>query len=101
MGAISSYPNEDTLLTYANNRLKEASGTCLWRGLLFKHDRLNFYLVTGSIHLSPHFFPLRSPNYFCRLEAKAGRMPRVMVMGALGRCGTGACDLAKRAGVPE
>lgn len=99
MGAISSYPNEDTLLTYANNRLKEASGTCLWRGLLFKYDRLEFYSVTGSIHLSPHFFPLRFP--FCRLEAKAGRMPRVMVMGALGRCGTGACDLAKRAGVPE
>lgn len=35
------------------------------------------------------------------MTAKAGRMPRVMVMGALGRCGSGACDLAKRAGIPE
>ncbi|KAL1923295.1 uncharacterized protein VTP21DRAFT_8275 [Calcarisporiella thermophila] len=30
-----------------------------------------------------------------------GRLPRVMVMGALGRCGTGACDFARKAGIPE
>ncbi|KAI9103085.1 hypothetical protein DFS34DRAFT_351800 [Phlyctochytrium arcticum] len=39
-----------------------------------------------------------------RLDAaakKAGRLPRVMVMGALGRCGTGAVDMARRAGIPE
>jgi saccharopine dehydrogenase (NAD+, L-lysine-forming) len=29
------------------------------------------------------------------------RYPQVMVMGALGRCGTGACDLAVKVGIPE
>lgn len=33
--------------------------------------------------------------------AKTGKMPRVHVMGALGRCGTGACDLATKAGIPR
>ena len=32
-------------------------------------------------------------------SAKAGRSPSVMVMGALGRCGTGACDMAVKAGL--
>lgn len=32
---------------------------------------------------------------------KAGRSPRVLVIGALGRCGGGAVDLFKKAGVPE
>ncbi|KAJ1919984.1 Saccharopine dehydrogenase [Mycoemilia scoparia] len=31
---------------------------------------------------------------------KAGRNPRIMVIGALGRCGSGAIDLALKAGVP-
>ncbi|KAF9907701.1 Saccharopine dehydrogenase [Lobosporangium transversale] len=30
-----------------------------------------------------------------------GKVPEVMVMGALGRCGTGACDLARAVGIPE
>lgn len=32
---------------------------------------------------------------------KAGRQPRVLVIGALGRCGRGAVDLCRQAGVPE
>ncbi|KAJ3385992.1 saccharopine dehydrogenase (NAD+, L-lysine-forming) [Chytriomyces confervae] len=32
--------------------------------------------------------------------AKFGRLPRVMVMGALGRCGGGAGDFARDAGIP-
>jgi len=32
---------------------------------------------------------------------KAGRAPRVLVIGALGRCGKGAVDLCRGAGVPE
>lgn len=32
---------------------------------------------------------------------KIGRVPKIMVMGALGRCGTGACDMAKLLGLPE
>lgn len=33
--------------------------------------------------------------------AKAGKAPRVLVIGALGRCGRGAVDLCLRAGVPS
>lgn len=39
-----------------------------------------------------------------RLEAaklRAGRLPRVMVMGALGRCGTGATDFVRMAGISD
>ncbi|OCT47523.1 Saccharopine dehydrogenase [NAD(+), L-lysine-forming] [Cladophialophora carrionii] len=32
---------------------------------------------------------------------KAGRQPRVLVIGALGRCGRGAVDLCRQAGIPE
>jgi saccharopine dehydrogenase (NAD+, L-lysine forming) len=31
---------------------------------------------------------------------KTGKAPRVLIMGALGRCGSGAVDLCLRAGVP-
>lgn len=34
-------------------------------------------------------------------ESKAGRKPRVLVIGALGRCGRGAVDLCKQAGLPD
>ena len=34
-------------------------------------------------------------------EQISGRKPTVMVLGALGRCGTGACDLFIKAGLPE
>ena len=34
-------------------------------------------------------------------KAKAGRFPRVIVIGALGRCGRGAVDAFTRAGVPD
>ncbi|CAM1508986.1 Fc.00g027250.m01.CDS01 [Cosmosporella sp. VM-42] len=34
-------------------------------------------------------------------EKISGRKPSVMVLGALGRCGTGACDLFLKAGIPE
>jgi saccharopine dehydrogenase (NAD+, L-lysine-forming) len=33
-------------------------------------------------------------------KEKSGREPRVLVIGALGRCGSGAVDLCLRAGVP-
>jgi len=32
---------------------------------------------------------------------KAGRLPRVIVIGALGRCGSGAVDALRKAGIPE
>jgi saccharopine dehydrogenase (NAD+, L-lysine-forming) len=32
---------------------------------------------------------------------KAGCLPRVIVIGALGRCGSGAVDALRKAGVPE
>jgi saccharopine dehydrogenase (NAD+, L-lysine-forming) len=34
-------------------------------------------------------------------ELKAGRKPRVLIIGALGRCGTSAVDLCKQAGIPN
>ncbi|GAB7355584.1 hypothetical protein MBLNU459_g6052t2 [Dothideomycetes sp. NU459] len=34
-------------------------------------------------------------------EAKAGRAPKCLVMGALGRCGRGAVDLLQKAGIPD
>jgi len=34
-------------------------------------------------------------------KAKSGRLPRVLVIGALGRCGRGAVDLCTRAGLEE
>jgi saccharopine dehydrogenase (NAD+, L-lysine-forming) len=32
---------------------------------------------------------------------KNGRAPRVLIIGALGRCGSGAVDLCLKAGVPN
>lgn len=34
-------------------------------------------------------------------EKKVGRKPNVLVIGALGRCGSGAVDLCKKAGIPD
>lgn len=34
-------------------------------------------------------------------EQKVGRKPKALVMGALGRCGRGAVDLLRKAGVPD
>jgi saccharopine dehydrogenase (NAD+, L-lysine forming) len=34
-------------------------------------------------------------------QKQAGRLPKVIVIGALGRCGRGAVDMALKAGVPE
>ncbi|KAJ2904520.1 hypothetical protein MKZ38_007852 [Zalerion maritima] len=34
-------------------------------------------------------------------EAKLGRLPKVIVIGALGRCGRGAVDMCLQAGIPE
>ncbi|KAH6692613.1 saccharopine dehydrogenase [Plectosphaerella plurivora] len=34
-------------------------------------------------------------------QAKAGKLPRVLVIGALGRCGSGAVEMCRRAGIPE
>jgi len=34
-------------------------------------------------------------------EQKAGRKPRVLVIGALGRCGRGAVDLCRQVGIPD
>ncbi len=34
-------------------------------------------------------------------QEKAGRLPRVLVIGALGRCGRGAVELCQKAGIPD
>lgn len=38
---------------------------------------------------------------FAQGKDKAGRVPRVIVIGALGRCGSGAVDMCVKAGIPE
>jgi saccharopine dehydrogenase (NAD+, L-lysine-forming) len=38
---------------------------------------------------------------FAQGKEKLGREPRVIVIGALGRCGSGAVDMCVKAGVPE
>lgn len=38
---------------------------------------------------------------FAEGQTKAGRTPRVIVIGALGRCGRGAVDMCLKAGIPE
>eukprot|EP01147_Barroeca_monosierra_P005389 gene5389-7136_t len=38
---------------------------------------------------------------FDEAKVACGRAPTVLVMGALGRCGTGACDFFVKAGIPE
>ena len=35
------------------------------------------------------------------VASRGGSFPEIMVMGALGRCGSGAVDLSKRVGIPE
>ena len=80
--AIKPYPNEDALIAYAKSRLQQAAGTC---------DRLTGRLGwrQGSLHA-------------LRLLAalNGGQLPKLLVMGALGRCGNGACDFAVKAGIP-
>lgn len=39
--------------------------------------------------------------YFFLPVAQKGYSPRVMIMGALGRCGIGASDFARNGGIPE
>lgn len=34
-------------------------------------------------------------------KAKTGKLPRVLVIGALGRCGRGAVDLCEKAGLTD
>lgn len=36
-----------------------------------------------------------------KAHAKTGRYPTVLIIGALGRCGSGAIDLCKKVGIPE
>ncbi|ODQ55826.1 saccharopine dehydrogenase Lys3 [Saitoella complicata NRRL Y-17804] len=35
------------------------------------------------------------------VEKNGGEYPRILVIGALGRCGSGAVDMARKAGIPE
>ena len=40
-------------------------------------------------------------NAVAKGQKKAGHLPRVLVIGALGRCGRGAVDLCEKAGVGD
>ncbi|KAJ3043120.1 Saccharopine dehydrogenase [Rhizophlyctis rosea] len=70
---------------------------------LWAHKQLNGNATYPAVSPFPHEDDLIA-HIKTRLDAaaaKAGRLPRVMVMGALGRCGTGAADFARRVGIPE
>lgn len=56
-----------------------------------------------SIHPFPNEDALKQHIHaqLKKAQTKVGRLPKVLVMGALGRCGTGACDFARAAGIPE
>ncbi len=70
---------------------------------LWCHQQLNGNKPYGPIEPFPNE-DLLITHVKSRLEqakAKAGKTPDVMVMGALGRCGSGAADFARRVGIPE
>lgn len=77
-GVIKPYPNEDALIKYTKERLAAA-------GKKRKRERDGTLLA----------------DFIFQAASNGGKMPKVLVMGALGRCGTGACNFARKAGVPE
>ncbi len=70
---IRPFPHEDDLIEYTKSRM-DATGTMI----TYARGEVNEMVVS-----------------------RFGRLPKVMVIGALGRCGTGAVDFAKRVGLPE
>lgn len=66
------------------------------------HQRLNPGVTFPALHPYPNEDALIAhTKERLAAAAKGGDLPKVMVMGALGRCGSGACDFARRAGIPE
>ncbi|OLL23124.1 Saccharopine dehydrogenase [NAD(+), L-lysine-forming] [Neolecta irregularis DAH-3] len=58
----------------------------------------------GSVIPSPsedHLVQKVQKSLKAALKANNGQYPRVIVMGALGRCGSGAVDFANKVGIPE
>ncbi len=74
---IEPYENENLLLQALSERVKSAAGAIG-----------NPNAFSASHQFSTHL-------------AVVGHLPKIMVMGALGRCGNGACDLVTRSGVPK
>ncbi|KAJ3279610.1 Saccharopine dehydrogenase [Borealophlyctis nickersoniae] len=70
---------------------------------VWAHQQLNPNEAYGSVTPFPHEDELIAyvKGRLDKAVAKNGSVPRVMVMGALGRCGTGAADFARRVGIPE
>ncbi|KAL0092046.1 hypothetical protein J3Q64DRAFT_1634829 [Phycomyces blakesleeanus] len=68
------------------------------------HQKINKGKTYGALKPYPNENALIdfSKKRLAEAAAKNGNVyPTIMVMGALGRCGTGACDFARKAGIPE
>lgn len=75
LGGVEPYPNEDSLIKHVTEAVSESG-------------MVQFGYVLGSDT--------------DKIKAKKiGRNPRVLVVGALGRCGKGAVDLALKVGIPS
>jgi saccharopine dehydrogenase (NAD+, L-lysine-forming) len=70
--SVTPYPNEFELIDYTKKRLE----------------------VARMINLLPKGL------YNTIVDEKIGRFPKIMIIGALGRCGSGAVDFATFAGIP-
>lgn len=75
--SITPFDNETELITHIRTQLEKAS-------TFIRYSNSDFELIE-----SPHKVII------------TGKYPKIMVMGALGRCGTGACDFATRVGFPR
>jgi saccharopine dehydrogenase (NAD+, L-lysine-forming) len=83
---VSSYANEDLLLQDVRQALAEA----------LAHNKTDAEDGGGSSSSSSSGEGDDNND-----SDKQQRYPRVLVIGALGRCGTGAVDLCRRVGVPD
>lgn len=87
-----------------------AVGLNLWATQIINANKAN--LPAGSVIESdlPPIKPFPNENELKAdignrlqdaIKINNGKYPTVLVIGALGRCGTGACDLSKQLGLPE
>eukprot|EP01059_Diplonema_ambulator_P010515 TRINITY_DN2053_c0_g3_i1.p1 TRINITY_DN2053_c0_g3~~TRINITY_DN2053_c0_g3_i1.p1 ORF type:complete len:428 (+),score=138.45 TRINITY_DN2053_c0_g3_i1:51-1334(+) len=71
--------------------------------LAWAHQKTNATKMTVNTFPKDVFYPKQEDfvSHCKQAIAAAGRAPKIIIIGALGRCGSGAADLAKQAGVPE
>lgn len=65
--------------------------------------KINPFLNEESLitHVKEKIAEASKSPFITHIGNKSGKLPSIMVMGAKGRCGTGACDLAEKVGIPS